>query len=201
MDGSSRTSNRSPERSADNRRCDHFSPTSVPGRWRARRRGGGERPPAGCMTVLRQGRDRATPSITVPNAIGTPTPGCSAGHGTMRTIARSLAVRRGRVVSERVLDHPDLPELCGQIDRELLDRCLVGLLVCGQGRLPVVLRPVHVEQHPGPQVPRLDFRVVAVSQEQCGAQGLLDSSLSVSVTRRPESRSRFSVRRRFGLLR
>jgi len=35
---------------------------------------------------------------------------------------------------------------------------------CRQGLL-VILRPVRVEQHPDPQVPRLDFGVVTVLQQ------------------------------------
>lgn len=63
----------------------------------------------------------------------------------------SLAVVGGGVAAEHVLDRHDLPELGRQVAPELLDRRLVGLLECRQGRRPVVVRPVRlVEQHPDP---------------------------------------------------
>jgi hypothetical protein len=74
----------------------------------------------------------------------------------------AAGVPEGDVVAERVLGRHDLPEFCRQVAPELLDRRLVGLLECEQGRPPVVLRPDRVEQYPDPQVPRLDSRVVAV---------------------------------------
>jgi hypothetical protein len=73
------------------------------------------------------------------------------------------------VIGKGELDHPDLAQRLGQVARELLHRRLM-ITRERAGDLLVVLGPVSLEEDPDPQLPRLDFRVVAIVQQH----GLLD---------------------------
>src|SRR5580658_1478779 len=70
---------------------------------------------------------------------------------------------------EDEVDQADLAELVGQVARELLQRRLMITLE-RQHDLLVILGPVGSEEDPNEQLPRLDFRVVAIVQQY----GLLD---------------------------
>ena len=73
------------------------------------------------------------------------------------------------VIGKGELDQPDLAQRLGQVGRELIHRRLMITRERADDLL-IVLGPVGSKEDPDPQLPRLDFRVVAIVQQH----GLLD---------------------------
>jgi hypothetical protein len=81
---------------------------------------------------------------------------------------------------EGEFQYPDLAELPYQVARELLHPRQVGVHERLQGPL-VVLGTVRFGDYPDPQVPRLDFRVVAVLQQHDPAHRAGETCLDLAI--------------------